>query len=328
MKILVTGGYGYIGGQTAILLKKKNHQVFLLDNLSQGKNKAVEKFPLFKVDLRDKKKVFEVFKRQKFSAVIHFAGLIAVGESMKKPDLYFENNITGTINLLNAMSEFKVKFFVFSSSAAVYGNPEKIPISEADLKLPTNAYGQTKLMVEQLLPWYENAFGMKNVCLRYFNACGASLDGKNGENHKPETHIIPLIMRTALGKQEKFLLFGNDYPTKDGTCIRDYVHVVDLAEAHLQAVEYLKANGPSQAFNVGTGKGFSNLEIVKMIQKITRVNFKFEFAPRREGDPAELVAGNKKIKQILKWKPKFSGLETIIETAYRWHKNNPQTLKN
>jgi UDP-glucose 4-epimerase len=326
-KILVTGGAGYIGSHTCHLLARKGYDVTILDNLHRGHKKAVSDFRLYKIDLREKQKVLNLFNENNYDAVIHFAGLINVGESMEKPDEYLENNVNGSINLLNAMSKQDVKHIVFSSSAAVYGNPKNIPIRESDEKNPTNTYGLTKLIIEQALPFYEYKFGIRHVAFRYFNACGASVDGNNGEAHKPEGHLIPLLIRAILKSNKKFTLFGDDYPTKDGTCIRDYIHVEDLANAHLMGLEYLLAGGESKAFNLGTGDGFSNKEIIEAVKKITGSKVKISLAGRRSGDPAKLIADNSKVLEILKWKPKYSDLNTIIETSYKWHKNNPFTLK-
>jgi UDP-glucose 4-epimerase len=324
--VLVTGGAGYIGSHTASLLKKKGFKVSILDGLACGRREVCRGFPLFQVDLKDKQAVSEVFQKNNFDAIIHFAAFALVGESVKSPDLYFENNVGGTINLLNAANKAGVKYLVFSSSAAVYGNPKKTPIPEDSPKSPTNPYGQTKLMVEEMLPWYESAYGLKFVSLRYFNACGAALDGKNGEAHKPETHIIPLLIRAALTKSS-FSLFGNDYPTPDKTCVRDYIHVLDLADVHLRSLEYLAEGGISDYFNVGTGRGYSNLEIINTVKKITSLPIRLKIAPRRPGDPPKLVANPKKIARVLGWRPKHSSLKTIIETAYRWHKTHPFTLE-
>lgn len=326
--ILVTGGAGYIGSHTSSLLERKGYKVFILDNLDRGNESVCKGFTLFQVDLRDKAKVAQALRKCRFEAVIHFAGLISVNESMDKPDLYFENNVVGTINLLKAMSQSGIKYLVFSSSAAIYGDPLELPIKEDAPKNPLSAYGQTKWAVEQMLPWYEYKFGIKHVSLRYFNACGADLEGRKGEAHRPESHIIPLIMRAVFGKKEEFIVYGNDYETPDGSCVRDYIHVVDLASSHLMSLEYLVKGGKSDCFNVATGKGYSNFEIVNAVKKITGVDFKVKIGDRRLGDPARLIASNKKIVNTLGWKPKYSDLETIIKTAYQWHKNHPYSLED
>lgn len=328
MKILVTGGAGYIGSHTAPLLRDKGHEVFILDNFSQGRKEACGDLPVIEVDLNSEEAIRKVFQENSFGAVIHFAAKLLVADSMKRPDEYFKNNVGGTINLLNAMVKNRARLLVFSSSAAVYGNTEEIPIKEEAAKKPTSVYGATKLMMEEMLPWYEQAYGLKWVALRYFNACGADLGGKNGEAHKPETHIIPLLIRVALGAKESFSLYGDDYATPDGSCVRDYIHVLDLAEAHVGALEYLTGGGKSNAFNVGTGKGYSNKEVIEAVKKVTGKDLKVETAPRRPGDPAELVADNRKIREILRWEARHSDLETIVKSAYQWHKDNPFTLKD
>ena len=323
MKILVVGGAGYIGSHTVSELLKKGYEVLVFDNLSSGHKEAVE-CPLVEGDLLNKKQIEKVFENQKIDGVVHFAALSAAGESMKEPGRYFENNLQGGINLLEAMKKFGVNRIVFSSSCAIYGYPEKLPVNEEEDKKPVSVYGETKLMFEKILYWYDQLFGIKSVSLRYFNAAGASLDGSIGEDKRPLTNIIPVAMKVVLGQQEKFTLFGDDYPTPDGTCIRDYVHVLDLAEAHIKALDYLFKENESNQFNVGTGRGYSNKEVLEMIKRVTGVDFKIEVGSRRPGDPAAIFADNSKIKRILGWEPKYSGLETIIETAWNWHKNHPQ----
>ena len=323
MKILVVGGAGYIGSHTVSELLKKGYEVLVFDNLSSGHKEAVE-CPLVEEDLLNKKQIEKVFENQKIDGVIHFAALSAAGESMKEPGRYFENNLQGGVNLLEAMKKFGVNKIVFSSSCAIYGYPEKLPVNEEEDKKPVSVYGETKLMFEKILYWYDQLFGIKSVSLRYFNAAGASLDGSIGEDKRPLTNIIPVAMKVVLGQQEKFTLFGDDYPTPDGTCIRDYVHVLDLAEAHIKALDYLFKENESNQFNVGTGRGYSNKEVLEMIKRVTGVDFKIEVGSRRPGDPAAIFADNSKIKRILGWEPKYSGLETIIETAWNWHKNHPQ----
>lgn len=323
MKILVTGGAGYIGSHTVEALQKKNFEVLVFDNLVYGHKEAVS-CPLITGDLLGKKEVEEVFKNNRIDGVVHFAAYALAGESMINPAKYFENNLQAGLNLLEMMVKYGVKQIVFSSTCAIYGYPEKLPVVEEEEKKPVSVYGESKLMFEKILNWYDRIFGIKNVCLRYFNACGASLEGKIGEDHEPETHIIPLAMKVALGQREKFTLFGEDYRTKDGTCIRDYIHVADLASAHIKALEYLFKNGESDFFNVGTGQGYSNKEILNAVDKITGVPIKIELGSRRPGDPDEIFADNRKIKEILGWKPQFSDLETIIKSAWNWHKKNPQ----
>lgn len=323
MKILVTGGAGYIGSHMVHELVKNGHQVSVYDNLMYGHREALpSNCELIIADLSDVAKLEQVLEDGFFDAVMHFAAFISMGESMENPKIYFQNNVVNTLNLLGAMTKFQVRKLIFSSSAGVYGNPEKLPIPEDHPCKPTNPYGEGKLVVEKVLKWYDIAYGLRYVSLRYFNASGASLDSKNGEAHDPETHIIPIAIKTALGKSSSFELFGNDYPTKDGTCIRDYIHVLDLVDAHLKALDYLSKNGKSNIYNVGTGSGFSNREILAMVQKVSGVNFKIEENPRRPGDANELVADSGKLKKELGWVPKYSGLETIVKTAWLWHKNH------
>jgi len=322
MKILVTGGAGYIGSHTVAGLLKVGHEVVGFDNLVYGHKEAV-KYPLVIGDLLDEKAVSEVFEKNRFDGVIHFAAYALAGESMEKPAKYFENNLQGGLNLLEAMKAHGVNKIVFSSTCAIYGFPEKLPVVEEESKKPVSVYGESKSMFEKILQWYDKLFQIKNVCLRYFNAAGASLDGSIGEDHTPETHLIPLVMQVALRQREKQVIFGDDYQTPDGTNIRDYIHVLDLASAHIKALEYLK-DGQSSAFNVGTGKGYSVKEIIAMIKKVSGVDFPVEIGPRRPGDPDAVYADNSKIKKVLGWEPKYSDLETIIKTAWNWHKNHPK----
>jgi len=327
MKILVTSGAGYIGSHTIDLLQKEGYEVVVFDNLVYGHKEAVS-CPLVAGDLLDKKAVRKVFEENKFTAVIHFAAYALAGESMSKPGKYFENNILGGLNLLEAMKDFGVKYIVFSSTCAVYGYPEKLPVTEESPLKPVSVYGESKLTFEKILRWYDEIYGIKNICLRYFNAAGADLEGKIGEDHQPETHIIPLAIKTALGQQKEFTLFGDDYPTPDGTCIRDYIHVLDLASAHIKALEFLQKENRSDIFNVGTGNGYSNKQILEMVKKISGVDFPIKIAPRRPGDPAAIWADNKKIKKVLGWQPKYSDLETIIRSAWKWYKSRPFGFKN
>jgi len=322
MKILVTGGAGYIGSHTVAELLKEGHKAVVFDNLIYGHKEAI-KCPLIIGDLLDKKEIEEVFKKEKFDGVIHFAAYALAGESMESPGKYFENNLQGGLNLLEAMKKYGVDKIVFSSTCAVYGFPDKLPVSEEEEKKPTSVYGESKLMFEKILGWYDRLFGIKNVCLRYFNASGASLDGLIGEDHKPETHLIPLVMQAALGQREKISIFGNDYKTKDGTNVRDYIHVLDLADAHIKSLKYLNEIGKSDYFNVGSGQGYSVKEIIEMVKKVTKIDFKVEIGPRRAGDPDAIWADCSKIKKTLKWEPKYSDLLTIIKTAWNWHKIHP-----
>ena len=322
MKILVTGGAGYIGSHTVVELLKQGHEITVFDNLVCGHKEPVI-CPLIIGDLLDKNQINAVFEKDSFDGVIHFAAYALAGESMNEPRKYFENNILGGLNLLEAMKKHGVDKIIFSSSCSQYGFPEKLPVTEEESKKPASVYGESKLMFETILQWYDSLFGIKNVCLRYFNAGGASLDGSMGEDHDPETHIIPIAIQTALGQREKFVIFGMDYKTPDGTNIRDYVHVLDLADAHIRALEYLVRENESNYFNVGTGKGYSNKEIVEMVKKISGINFMVEFGPRRLGDPDAVYADNTKIKKAQSWEPRYSDLETIIKTAWNWHKTHP-----
>lgn len=325
MKILVTGGAGFIGSHMVKRLISDGYSVVVYDNLMYGHKEALPKNCEFILaDLSDEDKLEEVIEEGFFDAVMHFAAFISMGESMENPKIYFRNNVFNTLNLLDIMNKFQVKKFIFSSSAGVYGNPEKLPIPEDHPCNPTNPYGEGKLMVEKILKWYDISYGLRYVSLRYFNAAGASLDSKNGEAHDPETHIIPNAIKVALGKNQYFELYGNDYPTKDGTCIRDYIHVLDLVDAHVKALDYLVNNGKSTAFNVGTGHGFSNREVLEMIKKVSGVDFKIEENTRRPGDANELVADPRKIKKELNWEPQYSDLETIVKTAWDWHKSHPK----
>jgi len=321
MKILVTGGAGYIGSHFVKLLCEFNHEPIVIDNLFRGHKEALpEGVTLEIVDLLEYEKLFEIIKKYNPEAVVHFAALAYVGESVKNPELYYLNNVVGSFNLIRAVVHSKIKKFVFSSTCSIYGNPLMIPISEKESSKPINPYANTKLMIETMLKDFDTAYGLKYVALRYFNAAGAHLSGEIGESHNPETHLIPLVLYTALQKREKLFVYGNDYDTQDGTCIRDYIHVMDLADAHLKALEYLNANNESTIINLGTGKGNSVLEIIKKSEQITKRKIPYEITSRREGDPAILVADNKKAKEVLGWSPKFS-IEEIIESAWRWHLN-------
>lgn len=322
MKILVTGGAGYIGSHTVAELLKAGHEIVVFDNLVYGHKESV-KCPLVVGDLLHKEEIVAIFEKEKFDAVVHFAAFAAAGESMKDPAKYFGNNVQGGVNLLEAMRKGNVNKIVFSSTSAVYGFPDKLPVVEDESKKPVSVYGESKLIFEKVLGWYDQLFGIKNVCLRYFNAAGASLDASIGEDKEPMTNIIPVAMKVALGQTEKFTLFGDDYSTPDGTCIRDYIHVLDLASAHIKALFYLSKENKSNYFNVGTGKGYPNKEVLNMIKKVSGIDFKVEIGPRRPGDPDAIFADNTKIKKVLKWKSKYSDLKTIIESAWVWHKSHP-----
>lgn len=322
-KILVTGGAGYIGSHTVKVLEDEGYEPIVFDNLICGHRESID-CPLVIGDLLNKADIEKVFKKHKFDGVIHFAAYALAGESMQEPSKYFENNIQGGLNLLEAMKENGVSSIVFSSTCAIYGYPEKLPVVEEESKKPVSVYGESKLMFENVLKWYDELFKIRNVCLRYFNACGASLDGSIGEDHKPETHIIPIAMEVVQGKRESFTIFGDDYDTSDGTNIRDYIHVLDLATAHIKALEYLFKTKKSNYFNVGTGKGYSNKEILETVKKVTGKDFEVKIGPRRDGDPDAIYADNSKIKKVLDWKPKYSDLETVIESAWKWHSLHPE----
>lgn len=323
MKILVCGGAGYIGSHMVAELLENNHEVVILDNLEKGHKGAILGGKFYEGDLRDRSILDKIFTENKIDAVIDFAAYSLVGESMTEPLKYFNNNVSGTISLLEAMRDHDIKKIVFSSTAATYGEPESIPILESDKTVPTNAYGESKLLVEKILAWADYAYGIKYTALRYFNAAGAHINGKIGEEHSPESHLIPLILQVPLGKREHIMIFGDDYNTKDGSCIRDYIHVSDLASAHSLAVERLMNGGESRIYNLGNGTGFSVKEVIEVARKVTGHPIPAVVAERRAGDPATLIASSQKAMEELNWKPKFNSLETIIETAWNWHKNHP-----
>lgn len=317
--ILIVGGAGYIGSHVNKELNKRGYETVVYDNLIYGHREAV-KWGIFEYgDLRDTTRLEELFNKYEIEAVFHFAAFAYVGESVTNPSKYYNNNVAATINLLDAMVRHNVKYFVFSSTCATYGQPDKMPIREDMPQRPINPYGTSKLMVERILEDYETAYGLHSVCLRYFNAAGDDPEGEVGEMHDPETHIIPLILYAAIGKRESIKVFGTDYPTKDGSCIRDYIHVLDLADAHIRALDYMKRENASNRFNLGTSNGTSVIEIVDVAKKITGVNFKVEYADRRPGDPAELIGSNVKAKEVLGWEPKHSDIETILKDAWNWH---------
>lgn len=324
MAILVCGGAGYIGSHMVAALLEKGEEVVIVDNLQKGHKEALLGGKLYVGDLRDRSFLDKVFSENEIDSVIDFAADSLVGESVTEPLKYFENNVEGTVTLLQAMRDHNVKYIVFSSTAATYGEPERIPIIEEDKTFPTNPYGESKLTVEKILKWCDKAYGIKYTALRYFNAAGAHISGSIGEDHSPETHLIPIILEAALGKREKVMIFGDDYDTKDGTCVRDYIHVMDLASAHLLALDRLKKGGESRIYNLGNGEGFSVKAVIEVARKVTGVNIKADMAPRRAGDPAVLIASSEKALEELNWKPKFNSLDTIIETAWNWHKNHPK----
>lgn len=329
MKILLTGGAGYIGSHTAAELLNDGNKVVIADSLETGHKKAVPPgAKLYVGDIRDRAFLDTVFNSETIDAVVHFAAYSLVSESMTNPLKYYDNNIGGTRTLLSAMTAHGIQNIVFSSTAAVYGEPVHIPIEETDPTTPTNAYGATKLAIEQMLKWTDIAYGVKSVALRYFNACGAREDGSIGEDHTPETHLIPLVLQTASGKRPHLSLFGRDYDTKDGTCVRDYVHVCDLASAHVLAVKHLANGGESDVVNLGNGVGFTNLEIIEAAGAIVGHPIPIVDAPRRAGDPATLVASSQKAKQLLGWAPRYTDIESIIETAWKWHSTHPKGFED
>lgn len=323
MAVLVCGGAGYIGSHMVAELIENGEEVVILDNLQKGHRDAIIGGKFYEGDLRNRDILEKVFSENKIDAVIDFAADSLVGESMSEPIKYFENNVGGTLCLLKAMKDYGVKNIVFSSTAATYGEPENVPILEDDRTFPTNPYGESKLTVEKILKWCDVAYGIKYTALRYFNAAGAHISGKIGEDHRPESHLIPIILQVALGKRDKIMVYGEDYNTPDGSCVRDYIHVSDLASAHLLALKRLRAGGESRIFNLGNGKGFSVKEVIEVTKKVTGKEIKVEIGERRAGDPAVLVASSDKAKKELNWKPKYDSLETIIETAWRWHVNHP-----
>lgn len=324
MNILVTGGAGYIGSFMVKRLIERGDKVTVLDSLERGHKEVIDSKASFaQGSILDTNFLVNVFSDEKFDAIIHFAGYISMGESMEHPYLYFQNNTYGSLNLINVATEHGVKNIVFSSTAGIYGNPIKIPIDEEHQKIPENPYGESKLMVEKILSWYAKTKGLSFAALRYFNASGAALDGSMGEQHEPESHIIPCIMSALLNKRP-FKLFGEDYKTPDGTCVRDYIHVLDLVESHLLAIEKLIKEPGSYFYNVGTGKGHSNKEVAEMVKQVTGVNFEIEIAERRPGDADTLVADPTKIKTELGFEPKYSDLKTIIETDWKWHESKHQ----
>jgi len=325
VKVLVTGGAGYIGSVTTRELIGQGYEVVVLDNLSYGHKISLPREAKFvKVDLLDAAALNEAVKKEKIEAVVHFAGLIAVGESVKEPLKYTHNNLVGGYNLLEAMKANNVKKIIFSSSAAVYGNPERTPIQEDDRLHPTSPYGETKSIFERFLAWSDTAYGIRSVALRYFNAAGADIANGLGEDHDPETHLIPLVLKVALGQREKIDIFGTDYDTPDGTCVRDYVHVKDLAAAHVLALKRLERGESSSYYNLGSSKGYSVKEVIVTCEKVTGNKIKYVEVGRREGDPASLVASSEKIKKELGFKFNHSSLENIIETAWKWHKEHPK----
>ena len=321
MKVLVVGGAGYIGSHMVKLLDSSGHKITVFDNLSKGYRDAVVAGEFIDGELASRAQLHALFKAGNFDAVMHFASFIEVGESVLEPARYYQNNFTNTQNLLDAMVRHGVGEFVFSSTAAVFGAPQYTPIDEAHPKLPINPYGKSKFMVEQLLEDYETAYDLKSVSLRYFNAAGADPDGGLGERHDPESHLIPLVLQAASGRKESIPVFGNDYDTPDGTCIRDYVHVQDLCDAHLLALDYLEDKKRSDQFNLGNGEGFSVQQVIDCARKVTGCDIEVISEARRRGDPAILVADSTRAKAELNWEPRLDKLEQIIETAWNWEQS-------
>ncbi|MGO4111071.1 UDP-glucose 4-epimerase GalE [Paenibacillus sp. YAF4_2] len=327
MAVLVTGGAGYIGSHAVAALAERGEEIVVVDNLQQGHREAVTGGKLYVGDLRDADFMETVFKENNIDSVIHFAANSLVGESMTNPAKYYHNNVYGTLCLLEKMIEHDVKKIVFSSTAATYGEPENVPIDEFDRTLPTNTYGETKLAMEKMMKWFDVAHGLKFVSLRYFNAAGAHAGGKIGEDHSPETHLIPIVLQAALGQRPHISVFGDDYATPDGTCIRDYIHVSDLADAHVLAVDKLREGADSAIYNLGNGQGFSVKEVIEIARTVTEREIKAVIEPRRAGDPATLVASSERARKELGWKPSRDNLEDIIRSAWNWHVNHPNGYK-
>ncbi|NMC36492.1 UDP-glucose 4-epimerase GalE [Candidatus Beckwithbacteria bacterium] len=318
MKILVTGGAGYIGSICAHELKKAGHEVVIFDSLQHGDRERVKDYELVIGETTDFEFVKKTLAQHKIEAVMHFAAWIEMGESMVDPGKYFHNNVNGALQLLRAMVDVKVDKLIFSSTAGVYGNPVQIPIKEDDPKTPVNPYGESKLMVERMLRWFDQIHHLRSITIRYFNAAGALLDGSLGEAHEPESHLIPNIIKAVQEKRE-FTLFGDDYETFDGTCVRDYIHVLDLASAHIMALQVLSEGHATNVYNAGTGQGYSNKQIIEMVEKVTGQSVRVNISQRRPGDANELIADSTKLQQDLGWKPQYSDLETIVTSAWKWH---------
>ncbi|SER90460.1 UDP-glucose 4-epimerase [Gracilibacillus ureilyticus] len=324
MRILVLGGAGYIGSHAVYQLQDQGHEVIVIDNLETGHAEAIHpEAAFYQGDIRDIEFLREVFSHEQIDGVLHFSANSLVGESMENPLKYFDNNVYGTQVLLKAMTEFHIKHIVFSSTAATYGEPDQVPITETMPTLPTNAYGETKLTMEKMMRWCEAAHGIRFVSLRYFNVAGARSTGEIGEDHRPETHLIPIVLQVALDQREHISIFGDDYHTPDGTCIRDYIHVEDLIDAHILALNYLIDGGESNIFNLGSSQGFSVKEIIDTAREITGHDIPAKVAPRRAGDPSTLIASSDKAKDVLGWKPSRTDIKRIISDAWNWHKKMP-----
>lgn len=322
-EILIVGGAGYIGSHMGKYLHGKGLNPVVLDNLSYGHREAVQWGPLYEGELDDENLLAGIFKQHDIKAVMHFAAFCYVGESVTDPLKYYQNNVASTLGLLSSMLGNGVDKLIFSSTCATYGEPNSLPMSESHSQHPINPYGRSKLMMENILDDLDPAYGLKSVCLRYFNAAGADPEGELGEEHDPETHLIPLVLRTALGLQGELTVFGNDYPTEDGTCIRDYIHITDLAQAHYLALLHLLDGGESKKYNLGNGSGYSILDVINTARRVTGRDINYSFADRRDGDPAVLVGSAEKAARELGWKPEFNSLETILETAWNWHSQHP-----
>jgi len=323
MAVLVTGGAGYIGSHAVAALLEKGEEVVIVDNLYQGHREAVLGGKFYEGDLRDSAFLAKVFEENDIDGVIHFAANSLVGESMKDPGKYYHNNVYGTLCLLEQMQKAGVSRIVFSSTAATYGEPEKVPIDEYDRTVPTNAYGETKLAMEKMIRWFDVAHGIKFVSLRYFNAAGAHDSGKIGEDHNPESHLVPIVLQVALGQREYISVFGDDYATEDGTCIRDYIHVGDLADAHILALERLRKGGESAIYNLGNGSGYSVKQVIEVSRAVTGHPIPAKFEARRAGDPAVLIASSDRARSELGWKPKRDKLEDIVKSSWEWHRAHP-----
>ncbi|MDQ1147867.1 UDP-glucose 4-epimerase [Bacillus sp. SORGH_AS 510] len=324
MSILVLGGAGYVGSHAVYQLKDQGFEVVVVDNLQTGHRDAIHpEARFYEGDIRNREFLRAVFEKENIEAILHFAANSLVGESMTEPLKYFDNNVFGTQVVLEMMKEFGVKYIVFSSTAAVYGEQKVVPITEEAATIPTNTYGETKLAMEKMMAWCEKAFDLKYVSLRYFNVASARSDGQIGEDHNPETHLIPVVLEAALGKREAVTIFGDDYDTADGTCVRDYIHVEDLIDAHILALRYLQKGGESNVFNLGSSQGFSVKEIVETAKGVTGINIPVKMGDRRSGDPSTLIASSEKAKQVLGWNPSRTSIHEIIKNAWNWHQHHP-----
>jgi len=322
--ILVVGGAGYIGSHMCKLLREAGESHLVFDNLSQGHRAAVQGSPFIQGDLRNRKELDQVFQTNNIDLVMHFAAFISVGESVKQPAKYWDNNTAGVLTLLESIRANDINKFVFSSTAAIFGEPQYVPIDEAHPTNPTNPYGDTKLAVERMLKDYDIAYDFRSVSLRYFNAAGADPENQIGEDHHPEEHLIPLAISAAMGLRPQLKIFGTDYETKDGTCVRDYIHILDLASAHLAAIRHLRNGGESRQYNLGNGQGFTVREVIDTVERVSGKKVPHEEAPRRAGDPAKLIASSDRIRRDWGWSPKYPSLDKIVETAWNWHSSHPR----